>query len=243
MIPAALSLEGRTVLITGAAGGIGSATAELCAALGAGLALADRVRPTELADRLRARGADVVELQFDVTDREACEEAVAGLSRLDAVVANAGYCPWDDWNDEGWDAVFDDTLAINAKGVINVVRPAMQRLMDQGSGRIVLVSSVAGRMGGLKASPHYVIAKGGVNALVKWLARRAAPYGVTVNAVAPGATQTGMVQGQAFDLAAIPLGRLAQPSEIAGPIAFLCSDAASYVCGTIIDANGGVFMN
>lgn len=243
MIPAAFSLKGRTVLITGAAGGIGSATAELCAEMGATLALADRERPTALADRLRSRGTAVTEFAFDVTDRTACEAAIAAIPKLDAVVANAGYCPWDDWHDAGWDAVFDDTIAINAMGVINIVRPAMDRLIAQRSGRIVLVSSVAGRMGGLRASPHYVIAKGGVNALVKWLARRAAPHGVTVNAVAPGATQTAMVQGQSFEVAGIPMGRLAQPGEIAGPISFLCTDAASYVCGTILDANGGVFMN
>lgn len=239
----AFSLQGRTVLITGAAGGIGSATAGTCARMGAKLVLADLEHPHDVAERLRAEGAEVSTLAFDVRDRKASEEAVAGIEQLDAVVANAGYCPWDDWNDPGWDTVFDDTIAINGMGVIHLVRPAMERMIRQGSGRIVLVSSVAGRMGGLRASPHYVIAKGGINALVKWLARRGAPHGVMVNAVAPGATATGMVRGQEFDLAGIPLGRLAEPREIGDPIAFLCSDSASYICGTILDVNGGVYMN
>src|SRR3546814_6718580 len=90
-------------------------------------------------------------------------------------------------------------------------------------------------MGGLRASPHYVIAKGGINALVKWLAKKAAPHGITVNAVAPGATATNMVHGQEFDEQSIPLRRMATPREIAMPVAFLCSDAASYICGTILD--------
>lgn len=239
----AFSLQGRTVLITGAAGGIGAATAAACAAMGARLVLADIVSSESVAEPLRQGGADVATRVFDVRDREACTKAIEQLDRLDALVVNAGHCPWDDWNDAGWDDVFDDTIAVNAKGVVNIVRPAMERMIRQESGRIVLVSSVAGRMGGLKASPHYVIAKGGVNALVKWLARRGAPHGVAVNAVAPGATATAMVEGQEFDLGGIPLGRLAQPREIAEPIAFLCSDAASYICGAILDVNGGVYMN
>ncbi|MFA7669107.1 MAG: SDR family NAD(P)-dependent oxidoreductase [Burkholderiaceae bacterium] len=239
----AFSLQGKTVLITGAAGGIGSATAETCARMGARVVLADLEHPEAIAQKLRKEGVDVSTLAFDVRDRKANEAAIAGIDQLDAVVANAGYCPWDDWNEPGWDSVFDDTLAINGLGIINLVRPAMERMIKQGSGRIVLVSSVAGRMGGLRASPHYVIAKGGVNALVKWLARRAAPHGVTVNAVAPGATATGMTHGQEFDVTGIPLGRLAEPHEIGEPIAFLCSDSASYICGSIIDVNGGVYMN
>jgi len=237
------SLKEKTVLITGAAGGIGGATAGVCAGLGAGLVLADVQEPHDLARRLRERGASVRTLAFDVRDRAAAEAAVAGIERLDAVVANAGYCPWDDWHDPDWDEACRRTLEVNAVGVINLARPALDRMIAQGGGRIVLVSSVAGRMGGLRASPHYVMAKGGVNALVKWLARRGAPHGVAVNAVAPGATRTGMVQGQEFDVRQIPVGRLAEPDEIALPIAFLCSDAASYICGATLDVNGGVYMN
>lgn len=237
------SLQGRTVLITGAAGGIGGETARVCASLGARLVLADLQAPQALAAELRQGGAEVSAVGFDVRDRAACEAAVQDIAQLDAVVANAGYCPWDDWHDPDWAAAWQKTMAINAEGVINLVRPAMDRMVAQKGGRIVLVSSVAGRMGGLRASPHYVVAKGGLHALVKWLAQRGAPYGVLVNAVAPGATRTGMVDGQAFDAGRIPVGRLAEAREIAMPIAFLCSDAASYVCGTILDVNGGVYMN
>ncbi|MNV36229.1 3-oxoacyl-[acyl-carrier-protein] reductase FabG [compost metagenome] len=98
-------------------------------------------------------------------------------------------------------------------------------------------------MGGLAASPHYVAAKGGTLAFVKWLARKAADSGVTVNSVAPGATATAMVQGADLDANRIPLRRMAQPREIALPIAFLCSDGASYICGATLDVNGGVYMN
>lgn len=236
------ALEGKTVLITGAAGGIGSATAQVCAEQGATLVLADRQAPEDLAARLRTQGAQARAIAFDVTDRAAVEAAVDGIDRLDALVANAGYCPWDDWNEDGWDQVFQQVIDINLLGVMHVTRAALARMAGQGAGRMVLVSSVAARMGGLAASPHYVAAKGGTHAFVKWLARKAAISGVTVNSVAPGATATAMTQGADLDANRIPLRRMAQPREIALPIAFLCSDGASYICGATLDVNGGVYM-
>lgn len=237
------SLIGKTIVISGAAGGIGSETARACASLGANLVLTDLSEPLALADELRAMGQSVVTQALDVRDRAGIEALIDGIPHVDAIVANAGYCRWDDWHDPDWDEVFQHTIDINALGVINFTRPGLEKMIQQGSGRIVVVSSVAGRMGGLKASPHYVIAKSGLHGLVKWLARRGAPHGVLVNGVAPGATSTGMVRGQTFETDAIPMNRLAEPQEIAFPITFLCSQAASYICGTILDVNGGVYMN
>ncbi len=225
------------------AGGIGGATARACARLGADLVLADLEAPQALADELRALGRTVAAYGFDVCDRAATEQVVAASGPLDAVVVNAGFCPWDDWNEDGWDAVFDQTIAVNLHAVMHLSRAALAAMAPRGQGKIVLVSSVAGRMGGLRASPHYVAAKGGVNAFVKWLARKAAPVGVNVNALAPGATASAMTATQSFDVSGIPLGRMAGPEDMAWPIAFLCSDAANYMCGTILDVNGGVYLN
>ncbi|OZI70813.1 SDR family NAD(P)-dependent oxidoreductase [Bordetella genomosp. 12] len=236
-------LEGKTILITGAAGGIGAETARVCAELGADVVLADLQAPEAVAQALCEQGYRARALAFDVTDRQAVEQAVAGLERLDALVANAGYCPWDDWNEDGWDDVFRRVVDINLLGLMHICRAALARMAAQGGGRMVLVASVAGRMGGLAASPHYVAAKGGTLAFVKWLARRGAQSGVIVNCVAPGATDTPMTVGQAFDETRIPMGRKAKPREIALPIAFLCSDGASYICGATLDVNGGVYMN
>lgn len=237
------SLAGRRILVTGAAGGIGGATARACARLGADLVLADLAAPDALAQELRRGGTSVTVAGFDVCDRAATEAVVASTAPLDAVVVNAGFCPWDDWEAEGWDAVFDRTIAVNLHAVMHLSRAALNAMAPRGRGKIVLVSSVAGRMGGLRASPHYVAAKGGVNAFVKWLARKAAPLGVNVNALAPGATVSAMTAGQAFDVSGIPLGRMAEPEDMAWPIAFLCSDASNYMCGTILDVNGGVYLN
>ena len=107
----------------------------------------------------------------------------------------------------------------------------------------MLVGSLAGRMGGLIAGPHYVASKGAVHALVKWLARQAGPHNVLVNGVAPASVETPMMRGRPVDLSRIPLGRMARPDEVAWPIAFLCSAAASYICGAMVDVNGGVYMN
>ncbi len=109
-------------------------------------------------------------------------------------------------------------------------------------GAHVFVGSLAGRTGGLIAGPHYVASKGGVHAFVKWLARRAAPHGVLVNGVAPASVETAMMTDRPVDLARIPLARKASPEEVAWPIAFLCSAAASYICGAVLDVNGGVHM-
>lgn len=237
------SLAGRKVLITGAAGGIGGATARACARLGADLVLADLLAPDALAGELRTSGSAVTSVGFDVCDRAATEAVVAKAAPLDAVVVNAGFCPWDDWDEIGWDQVFDQTIAVNLHAVMHLSRAALHAMTPRGRGKIVLVSSVAGRMGGLRASPHYVAAKGGVNAFVKWLARKAAPHGVNVNALAPGATASAMTANQTFDVSGIPLGRMAEPDDMAWPIAFLCSDASNYMCGTILDVNGGVYLN
>lgn len=239
----ALSLQGQRVLITGAAGGIGSATARVCAALGAELILVDLLAPQVLADELQAQGGKATAVVLDVANRVATEALIAQIGIPDAVVLNAGWCPWDDWLESDWDQRFDAVIDINLRSVVHMMRAVLPGMVERGRGRVVLVSSMAGRMGGLKASPHYVAAKGGVGALVKWFARRGAPHGVNVNAVAPGATQSAMTQDQQFDATGIPVGRMAKPTEIALPIAFLCSPAASYICGTTLDVNGGVFMN
>jgi NAD(P)-dependent dehydrogenase (short-subunit alcohol dehydrogenase family) len=236
-------LDGQTILITGAAGGIGRQTAVVCANLGADVVLADLQAPTEVANSLRSQGYAATAIAFDVTDRAAGERVINGLPKIDALVANAGYCPWDDWNDAGWDEVFKQVIDINLLGLMHLTRAALARMTEQGRGRMVIVSSAVARIGSLAASAHYVAAKGGTSAFVRWLARRAAPLGIAVNSVAPGAISTPMTAGKALDVAGIPMRRMGEPREIAMPIAFLCSEGASYMCGATLDVNGGVYMN
>lgn len=236
-------LTGERILITGAAGGIGETTARVCASLGAVLLLVDQ-RPTDgLARQLREAGSDAQAFRCDVADRTEVEALVASTGALDTLVLAAGICPWDDWQDPGWDEMFDTVMAVNLHGPLHLARAYLPGMIEARHGRMVLVGSVAGRMGGLIASAHYVAAKGGLHALVKWLARRGAPHGVLVNGIAPGAIDTAMTRGQPIDPAHIPLGRKGQAEEVAWPIAFLCSPAASYITGTVLDVNGGLYMN
>jgi len=239
----AFSLHDKRILVVGASGGIGRETARVLVSLGSAVVLVDRDEPSLLATQLRNLGGVVESAACDITNRPEVEALTTAVGELDGVVLLAGYCPWDDWTENGWDATFARVIDVNLLGVIHVVRACLPRLVARGNGRIVLVGSVAARMGGVKASPHYVAAKGGIASLVKWLARKAAADGVLVNGVAPGVTDTPMTAGHGISVEGVPLKRMAVPSEIAWPIAFLCSEAASYVCGTMLDVNGGLSMN
>ena len=230
-------------MIIGAAGGIGQATARVLATQSARLVLVDRDSPAALAADLAATGSEATSFACDVASRQAIEDLVAQAGDIDALVYVAAICPWDDWNDEGWDDRFDEVIAVNLRGAVFAARALMPGMAKRGGGRIVLVGSLAGQMGGLIASAHYVASKGGLHAIVKWLAQRGGPQNILVNGIAPASTATPMMEGRQVDIGRIPLRRMSQPEEIAWPTAFLCSDAASYVCGTILDVNGGVYMS
>jgi NAD(P)-dependent dehydrogenase (short-subunit alcohol dehydrogenase family) len=240
---AAFDLTGRRILITGAADGIGAATARVCASLGAEILLVDLRDAASVADQIREAGGRDSCRVADVGARATIERLAADVGDVDGLVANAAVCPWDDdWDDLNWDSNFDRVMAVNVLGPVHLARVFLPGMIRRRWGRIVFVGSLAGRTGGLIAGPHYVASKGGIHAVVKWLARRAAPHGVLVNGVAPASVETPMMTDRPVDLARIPLARKAQPEEVAWPIAFLCSGAASYICGAVLDVNGGVHM-
>lgn len=239
----AFHLTGRRVLITGAAAGIGMATAQICASLGAETILVDIKDSGPVAEAIRHGGGRAVAATADVSSRTEVERLARDIGAIDALVLNAALCPWnEDWMAPDWDASFERVMSVNVLGPLHTIRAFLPAMIERRSGRIVMIGSLAGRMGGLIAGPHYVASKGGVHALVKWLARQAAPHNVLVNGVAPASVETPMMEGRPVDLERIPLGRKARPDEIAWPIAFLCSDASSYICGTVLDVNGGVYM-
>jgi len=239
----AFDLSERRILITGAAAGIGAATARICASLGAMVVLVDLAEGEAVAESIRNAGGSAEVRRADVGRRTEIERLAAEVGAVDGLVLNAAICPWeDDWQAAEWDESFDRVMAVNVRGPLHAARTFLPGMIARRRGSIVLVGSLAGRMGGLIAGPHYVASKGAVHALVKWLARQAGPHGIRVNGVAPASVTTPMIEGRPVDLSRIPLGRKGEPEEVAWPIAFLCSDAASYICGAILDVNGGVYM-
>lgn len=237
-------LSGQRILLTGAAGGIGRATATLCASLGAELLLTDRVAATDLLAALRKDGRDHRFVACDVTKRRDIEALCADAGAIDAAILNAGIFPTANWADEAWDGEFDAAMSINVKAPAHFARSLLPAMKARGRGRIVLLGSIAAHTGGTYAhSPlHYAATKGAVHTMVRWMARRAAPE-VLVNGIAPGSTDTAMLAtADPAAVKSIPIPRFGRPEEIAWPIAFLCSPGASFICGTTIDVNGGAYM-
>jgi 3-oxoacyl-[acyl-carrier protein] reductase len=239
----AFDLSGRRVLITGGGAGIGAATAAVCARLGAEVLLIDTVGSQRVVETIRSEGGKATSFVADAASRSDMERLFAEIGAADGLVLNAAICPWDeDWLAAEWDESFNRVMAVNVLGPIHALRAFLPAMVDRRRGHVVFVGSLAGRSGGLIAGPHYVASKGAVHALVKWLARQVAPQNVIVNGVAPASIETPMMHNRPVDLDRIPLGRMGKPEEIGWPIAFLCSDAASYICGAVIDVNGGVYM-
>ena len=242
--PQSFNLSGSRILISGAAGGIGAATARLCSSMGARLVLTD-IAPVASLEAVAAdmNGVESVH-SCDSSNRTAVEALVASLPVLTGLVDAAGISPYtDDWMAEDWnEQAFMKVMKVNLLGPINWVRAIMPGMLERKYGRVVLCGSIAGWYGGLRAGPHYAASKGGVHALVRWFAQRAVAHGVTVNGVAPGPVASGMTENQGYDGASYPMHRMGDPAEIAAAIAFLCSPGASYTSGAILDVNGGTYL-
>lgn len=245
-LPAALSLRGRTVVVTGAANGIGRATAAALAGLGADLLLVDLQPLGAVKEALDAAAADcsrVRTLQADMTAGDFIAQ-LTGSGPFYALAHCAAVHYSDDWSLADRPAQFHKVMDMNVRVPLELGVAALEHMVSTGGGRIVLTGSAAGRSGGTSANapPDYAASKGAVHTVVRWLSRRAVGRGVMVNGVAPGPVRTAMTVHSTINLAQLPTGRMAEPEEIAWAIAFLCSPAASYVSGAILDVNGGSFV-
>ena len=242
-LPSPMDMRGRRVLVTGAASGIGKATALVLAQLGAELLVTDRAPLDATADEIQALGAACTASMGDLTDDAFLNSLFAG-ARLHAVAHCAGILAARDWrNDTEWKERFHRVMDINVRVPLEITIRAIDHMAAHGGGHVVLIGSVAGKTGGtsLNTPPDYSASKGAVHALVKWTSRHGVTQGVMVNAVAPGPVETPMTRGNNTG-PGLPLRRIGRPEEIAWPIAFLCSPAASYMSGAILDVNGGAFV-
>jgi NAD(P)-dependent dehydrogenase (short-subunit alcohol dehydrogenase family) len=251
----ALPFEGKVALVTGAAGGIGLATAKAFAEAGARVVLADQDAALlgRSTDGLRSAGHTVTAVACDVTDRDqvkaAIEQAVGSYGRLDAAFNNAGIncdgAPMLESDDEEFDRVID----VNLRGVWNCMKAELRQMTAQGSGAIVNCSSIGG-MRGSKGRAAYSASKFGIIGLTRASAIEYAAKGIRINAVCPGIIgntpmSTKVTKNNDPDIikafvAAEPIGRLGEPEEIAAAVLWLCSPAASFVVGHAMVVDGGI---
>lgn len=250
-----LDLSGKVALITGASSGIGAATAALFAELGARVAIGyfhNEQGAEQVLKSISAAGGEAVSICADVRQadqiRILVSQATRQLGPIDILVNNAGSLierqPVLQMPEEQWDEV----LNLNLKSALLCSQAVAASMIERQSGAIVNLVSIAGRSGGGPGAGAYSVAKGGLITLTKALAKEMAPHGVRVNAVSPGVIDTPfhevfstpeMIRGF---VATIPLGRVGTAMECANVIAFLASDAASYIVGETIEVNGGQLM-
>ncbi len=251
-----ISLAGKAALVTGGSRGIGAATVKLFAQAGADVVFSyhrNRDAAAHVEQEARKHGTRIESFKADLGKmpeaKKLVEFAHERLGRLDILVANAGI-----WNDKDApieqlsERDWDDMIRINLKSVYAAIHHATPLMIAQRSGRIIAISSTSGQRGEAFHT-HYSASKGAIISLVKSLASELARHNILVNCVAPGWVETDMSKptletkaGRKTVVATIPLGRVGNPEEIAGPILFAASDLATFVTGEVINVNGGAVL-
>ena len=248
-----LTLKNSVAFVTGGAQGMGFSIARMMSLHGMKVVVADinADKIVQVARELNAVGGEkVVSVACDVSDENSIEvaikKAVSEFHQLDVVVNCAGILSAAKIRDitrKEWDRI----LAVNLSGTFFTIQKALPYLQKSKAGRIINISSTAGRMGGVENSMSYSASKGGVCAITKGIARQLGKDNITVNAICPGPTATDIVKTYTSDelrnlKSKILLGRLASPDEIATAACFLASEEGGYITGAMIDINGGFWM-
>lgn len=252
-----MRFNGKIAVVTGAAGGIGSAVARQLGAEGANLCLADKRPSASLLEELRALGRKVIDQPTDVTDAKAVramvDRTLEAFGRIDILVNVAGVSSHGS-SDDVTEAEWDRVLTNNLKSVFLCCKAVIPTMRAQHYGRIVNIGSVLGKNGGnprpwldrneqkRAGNLAYGASKAGINGLTMFLAKELAVDGITVNVVAPGPIASAMTVNFPETLRAlIPVGRMGKATEVAEAVAFLASDGAAFVTAEVLDVNGGLF--
>jgi len=248
-----MKLKDRVAIITGGARGIGKAIGAAFVREGAKVCLVDVDQGALEAakNEIRKRREEIIAFTCDITKSADVKAAIYQVQktfgRIDILVNNAGIIrrgTIETVTEEDWDRVIE----VNLKGTFNCCKAVAGIMKQQGYGKIVNLSSIAGKMGDITSAPGYGPSKAGVDALTKTLARQLAPYGINVNAVSPHAIETEMSAQWSEErrkeiIASIPLGRLGKPEDVAEAVLFLASNESSFITGEILDVNGGALMD
>jgi 3-oxoacyl-[acyl-carrier protein] reductase len=247
-----MDFRGKAALITGAASGIGQATAQVLAERGCDIAVNDinEAGARQAAKELRGLGVRAIPVVADVADSQAVGEMVdtilRELGRIDILFANAGYdeiCSLEEMTDEQWHRMID----VHLGGVFYCCRAVVSAMKQQGSGKIICTGSISGMVAWGYDNAHYCAAKAGIMGLAKSLAKELAPYKINVNVVAPGSVMTPLQSATPPEVIETrmrenPWGRFADPREIGYLVAFLASEEADYITGQVISPNGGAVI-
>jgi 3-oxoacyl-[acyl-carrier protein] reductase len=255
-------LSGRVALVTGAARGIGRGIAEALAVAGADVCVVDLLEPSDTATAIAALGRGALAVRADVSQRLDIERAVAlcveRFGRLDILVNNAGVVERTTLEtlDE---ATFNREIDVVARGTVLCTQAVYEVMKRQGGGKIVNISSISGKLGGAvsvrdalaggadapvsRSGPAYALAKGGVIAFTKWVAKDAGQYGIHVNAICPGPIESDMTRGFSYDVTRQPIQRMGSPRDVAQAVIFLASQMSNYITGQTLNVDGGILMD
>jgi len=248
-----MELEKKVAIITGAAGGIGTAITELFAKEGAVLVPVDlnEQRLQELAEKLKKEKVEVEYFAIDVSSEQQAKRVVNStlekFGKIDILVNGAAICkmiPILDIESDDWDRI----MAVNLRSVFLFSKEVFRHMKERKYGKIISLASAAGKIGGLAAGAHYSASKAGVMCFTKSLALQAGTFKINVNCVCPGPIKTEMTDAWGEETnkdfaAKIPFKEYGQPEDIAQAILFLASDRSRYITGEILDVNGGLVMD
>ena len=250
-----LDLSNKVALITGASSGIGAASAKVLADLGADVAITyhhNQAGAEKVRDEIARMGRKAIAIQADVREAEQIHATVSHvhdvLGPIDILVNNAGSLVERKKNIEMTKDLWDDVINLNLTSAMLCVKAVAPSMVERKSGTVINVVSIAAHNGGGPGAGAYSAAKAGLIALTKSQAKELAPHGIRVNAISPGTIDTpfhevfSTAEMLKAAVATIPLGRLGTPEDCAKVIAFLASDASSYVVGETIEVNGGQLM-
>ena len=254
-----MKFAGKTAIVTGAAKGLGKSFATALALNGCTVMIADidEEELTKTAAEIEGAGGKCMARKVDVTKSgdvaAMVEQVLATTGRIDILINDAGgsagvpKAPIEDIREEDWDKVVN----LNVKGTFLCTRAVAPVMKRQKSGKIVNLSSITARIGGELTPAQYVCSKGAISTFTRHVAQELGPFGINVNAIAPGITLTQRLQGMWMErktdeerksyLARVPLGRLATVEDITNGVMFLCSSESDFATGITLDVNGGMF--